>query len=253
MSYTILPYYFLSEKKKERSQNIHTHNFFTVLFVRTIGNFIFLFSIFLLLRTFYLPLGLEIKFALEQYFNKQYIVGEIATIQESSSEDSQSLSQVLANLKKTEVLIPKDPNFSVIIPKIGANANVIPNVNVIDEKDYMEKLRLGVAHADGTKFPGENGNIFLFAHSTDYAWNVSTYNAIFYLLYKLEEGDEVDLFYKGKRYKYTVNGKKIINPTEVEYLTRETNEELLTLQTCWPPGTSLQRLLIFATPYKQNN
>ena len=86
----------------------------------------------------------------------------------------------------------------------------------------------------------------MFAHSTDFAWNVGTYNALFYLLYKLEIEDEIDLFYKGQRYVYRVTGKEVVDPTETEYLTRKSDREFLTLQTCWPPGTTLKRQLIFA-------
>ncbi|KKS75032.1 MAG: hypothetical protein UV46_C0027G0005 [Candidatus Gottesmanbacteria bacterium GW2011_GWC2_42_8] len=107
-----------------------------------------------------------------------------------------------------------------------------------------------VAHAAGTVFPGVTGNIFLFAHSTDNFWNVGRYNAIFYLLKELEKGDEVDLFLNGKRHIYRVTNKLIVDPTEIEYLTRQTNYEQLTLQTCWPPGTTFKRLIILAVPEK---
>ena len=146
-----------------------------------------------------------------------------------------------------EFLVPQDPNFSVVIPKIGANAKILSNVDASDEKVYLDALNKGVAHALGTKFPGESGHIFLFAHSTDYFWNVGTYNAIFYLLNKLAKGDEVDVFFKGQRYVYQVINSVIADPSQVEYLTRKSNKELLTLQTCWPPGTTLKRLLVFAS------
>ena len=42
-------------------------------------------------------------------------------------------------------------------------------------------------------------------------------------------------------------GSKVVDPSEVEYITRKTNTEFLTLQTCWPLGTTFKRLLIFAT------
>jgi Sortase (surface protein transpeptidase) len=57
----------------------------------------------------------------------------------------------------------------------------------------------------------------------------------------------VNIFYKGQRFVYKVIGKKIVDPKQVEYLTRKSNKEFLTLQTCWPPGTTLKRLLVFAT------
>ena len=149
--------------------------------------------------------------------------------------------------KTTEVLVPEDPNFSIVIPKIGANARIIPGVNTANEREYSAVLKEGVAQALGTAFPGEGGHVFLFAHSTDYWWNISTYNAVFYLLGKLIKGDDINIFYKGERFVYRVIETKIVDPSEVEYITRKTNKEFLTLQTCWPLGTTFKRLLVFAT------
>lgn len=149
---------------------------------------------------------------------------------------------------KTEVLSPVSAQFGIIIPKIGANAPIFPNVDAGNPDEYLSTLEKGVAHAAGTVFPGISGNIYLFAHSTDAFWNVGRYNAIFYLLKELENGDEVDVFYKGNRHIYRVVNKLIVDPSEVHYLTVPTTHEQLTLQTCWPPGTTLKRLIVFARP-----
>ena len=151
---------------------------------------------------------------------------------------------------KVEFLEPVSSKFGIIIPKIGANAPIAPNIDAGNPDIYLEALKKGVAHAAGTVFPGVTGNIFLFAHSTDDFWNVGRYNAIFYLLKELERGDEVDVFLNGKRHIYRVTNKLIVDPTEIEYLTRQTNYEQLTLQTCWPPGTTFKRLIVLAVPEK---
>ena len=64
-----------------------------------------------------------------------------------------------------------------------------------------------------------------------------------------KEGDTV--IYKGKRYIYRVTNKLIVDPNEVKYLTKRLNYEQLTLQTCWPPGTTLKRLLVIAKPERE--
>ncbi len=212
-----------------------------ILILRTLGNFLILSSLFFIVKTFYLPISEEIRYFSDNYLtNKKYVVEQDLTQQKGA------LAQAFRD-KKIQVLTPEDPNFSIIIPKLAADARVIPNVDPANESEYLAALRKGVAHARGTAFPGENGHIYLFAHSTDYFWNVGTYNAVFYLLYKLNKGDEIDLFYKGQRYVYNVIGKQIVNPDQIEFLTRKSNGEFLTLQTCWPPGTTLKRLLVFAT------
>lgn len=223
-------------------------DYFRVLFLRVIGNFLIFSSLFMIGKTFYQPAREEIRYFLNQYFRKQYVVKTdnlTFTIDQNTNQPKGGLAKLL-NVKPIEVLTPEDPKFSIVVPKIGANARILPNINPADEQTYLEALKHGVAHAQGTAFPGEGGHIFLFAHSTDYIWNVGYYNAIFYLLYKLEKEDEVNLFYKGQRYVYRIVDKTVVDPSQVEYLTRKSNREFLTLQTCWPPGTTLKRLLIFA-------
>lgn len=231
---------------------ISSPEYLKILILRTIGNFLVLTSIFFIAKTFYLPVREEIRYFVDKAIQKKYIVSDV---KERPCRDQACLIPTPAkgllakalNLKQVEYLVPEDPNFDIIIPKIGANAKILANVDSADEKIYLEVLKKSVAHALGTAFPGENGHIFLFAHSTDYFWNVGTYNAVFYLLNKLVKGDEVDLFYKGQRYVYIVSASTVVDPSQVEYLTRKTNKEFLTLQTCWPPGTTLKRLLVFAT------
>lgn len=223
-----------------------------ILTLRTIGNFMILSSVFMIAKTFYLPVSQEIRYFIEAQAKKVYVVADskieeeaIYHLQQGSNQAQGGLAGML-KVKKLEVLVPEDPNFSVVIPKIGANARVIANVDVSNEKEYLEALKNGVGHAWGTAFPGEGGHVFLFAHSTDYFWNVGTYNAVFYLLDKLEKQDEINVYFQGQRYKYRVVEKNIVDPSEVEYLTRKTNREFITLQTCWPAGTTLKRLLVFA-------
>ncbi len=141
---------------------------------------------------------------------------------------------------------PVDRSFGIVIPKIEANARVIPNVSVVDEQEYRSALKKGIAHAEGTVFPGQKGNSYLFAHSTRFVWDVPRYNAIFYLLHKLEAGDRVTAFYEGQQYDYRVTKKVITEPSDTSWLTARYDTSVLTLQTCWPPGTTLQRLMVVA-------
>lgn len=200
---------------------------------------------------FFKPALEEVKYAYNSLLGRTYAVAEDVEVplepQSAPSPTTGLLSNILAR-NVVQPLIPKDPQFSVVIPKIGANEHIIPMVDPGDEDEYLEALKHGVAHAAGSAFPGENRHVYLFAHSTNTFSNVSRYNAIFYLLYKLEENDEINIYYNGIRHIYNVVGKTVVEPSEVGYLTRTTDAEFLTLQTCWPPGTTAQRLLIFAEP-----
>lgn len=136
--------------------------------------------------------------------------------------------------------------FKILIPKIDIRSEVLPNINPFDKKEYQEALKKGVALAKGSALPGETGNIFIFAHSTDSPINITNYNAVFYLVNKLGKGDEIFLTYQGKYYKYIVENTEIIDPKEINYLKSSDKGQALTLMTCWPPGTTLKRLLIIS-------
>lgn len=145
-----------------------------------------------------------------------------------------------------QALTPVDEEFAVVIPKIRANSKIIANVNPFNAKEYQYALTKGVAHAKGTALPGEVGNVFIFSHSSVNFYEATRYNSIFYLLSKLEKGDEVYIFYKGQKFIYKVYDKKIINPEDVFYLKGNSGKKTLTLMTCWPPGTSFKRLVVLA-------
>lgn len=140
--------------------------------------------------------------------------------------------------------------FALSIPAIGATANIIKDVNAFDEVSYHEALKQGIAHAQGTGKPGEGKRIYMFAHSTNSPLYFSEYNAIFYQLRLLEEGEKIFVSYNGDAHIYTVKEKVVVDANDTHWLTETGNEEQLVLQTCDPPGTTLRRLLVIAEPVK---
>ncbi|MBI2074672.1 MAG: sortase [Candidatus Levybacteria bacterium] len=231
------------------------------IILRSIGNFLLLFSIFGVVATFGPSLYYEAHFRVAQVRGVHYtiaepqksLLGEVLekqrNIDQSSIVGDKGFAQVLSGPKE-QVLIPKDTNFSIVIPKIGANSQVFPNIDSSNENEFLPILQKGVAHAKGTVFPGKKGNIYLFAHSTDNFWDVGRYNAVFYLLKDLTIGDEVVMFFENNRYNYKVSETKIVDSNDVSSLvnSQKQNQETLILQTCWPPGTTWKRLLVIAKP-----
>ena len=159
-------------------------------------------------------------------------------------------AEVIYQLSKSqpskEDIKPVNTDFSIVIPKIRVNANVVKNVDPFDSRIYQKALTKGVAHAKGSGLPGFPGNVFIFAHSAINWYQASQYNSIFYLTNKLEPGDEIFIYYKGSKYRYSVTEKKIVAASEINYLTNNLNTTSLTLMTCWPPGSNLNRLIILA-------
>lgn len=148
---------------------------------------------------------------------------------------------------------PVNREFSLVIPKIGVNAAVIPAVNPTKPGEYLPALQKGIAHSSLSYFPNEDGTVYLFSHSTNYDWFVKDLNAAFYLLKNLEPDDRVVLFYNGSAYTYKITDKQVVNPTDVSYLVPQKGARRLILQTCWPPGSTTERLLIFADLVEEQN
>jgi LPXTG-site transpeptidase (sortase) family protein len=223
--------------------------------LRTVGNFLVLFAIFGVLATFGPALYFEATYQVMRIRGVHFSIGSqniqlnnISSTQKSVKEKPLSFADILSGPKE-QILVPIDPEFDILIPKIGANARIFPNVDPSNPDIFLPILQKGVAHAAGTFFPGQKGNIYLFAHSTDNFWDVGRYNAVFYLLKDLRKDDEIVIFSKNVRYNYKITYTKVVSPSVVSYVTQaQTGEELLILQTCWPPGTTWQRLLIFAEP-----
>jgi LPXTG-site transpeptidase (sortase) family protein len=145
-------------------------------------------------------------------------------------------------------------DISIAIPKIDAYSEVFLNVNPADRNEYLPVLSKGVAHAVGTAMPGETGNVYLFAHSAGDLLEMARMNAVFYLLSKLEKGDKIYMKFGDKKFVYTVYDKKVVEATEIGYINnRNDNGKMMTLQTCTPPGTDWQRLLVFARIQENTN
>lgn len=201
-------------------------------------------------------LSVEINYRIDQLTGQKHkLTNTVITSkgQQDVEENEESLEPVSSGggfgdiAKSDQSLIkPLSTEFGLVIEKINANAKIVPQVDPGIEKDYIAALKEGIAQAKGSTEPGENGNLFLFSHSTDAPWNIIRYNAIFYLLRELESGDRVIVFYKNRRYDYIVFDKTISEASDISFYTNRYDKPVLTLQTCDPPGTVLKRLIVRA-------
>ncbi len=147
----------------------------------------------------------------------------------------------------------------IVIPKIGKN---IPLINVEHHdasnssewhKVFMQELEKGIIKYPGSADPGEQGNSFIFGHSSNYPWAKGDFNDVFALLNELDNGDEIIVYFEQKKFVYVVKGKKIVKPGHVSSLGGTDAMKQLTLMTCWPLGTTLNRLLIITELKEESN
>lgn len=195
--------------------------------------------------------------AVEFGYRINKVANNHSSLQKNVSGPGRSGFAAIANLEDEKEKVRRlaqewgvpDSTFSVYIPKILARSKILANVSPLDQKEYMRALSQGVAHATGSSFPGMPGATYLFAHSTDAPWNIRQYNAVFYLLRELDKGDEIYVFFLDKLYRYKVTQKIVTKPQDVSWLTdAHKGPQRLVLQSCWPPGTTLKRLIVVAEP-----
>lgn len=141
----------------------------------------------------------------------------------------------------------------IIIPKLWKN---VPLVNVdsrrwtLDfanlENIFMDELSKWIVRYPGTAIPWDTWNAFIFWHSSNYPWMKWDYNDVFALLDNVSFWDEIIAYYNQKKYVYVVKEKTVVKPGNVKILERDPSKKELSLMTCWPVWTSLNRLIVFA-------
>jgi LPXTG-site transpeptidase (sortase) family protein len=244
---------------------MHNRSYLKILILRTIGNFLILFTIFGFIATFGPAVYYEASFRITKLRGIQYVLApevegenresELGRLvrkyqrEGQTEEQGPSLLGDLVTKEREKVLVPPNVDFSIVVPKIGAAQAIQANVDATNKEEYLRVLVHSIAHAKGTAYPGINGTTFLFAHSADNFWNIGRYNGVFYLLKDMQIGDDVYIFFKGRRYNYTVYENKIVDASDVSYYDAALGQgERLVLQTCWPPGTDWKRTLVLAKP-----
>lgn len=62
----------------------------------------------------------------------------------------------------------------------------------------------------------------------------------------LENGDEIIVYYNQKKFVYRITDRAIVKPGNVDVLnSRDPNKKEISLMTCWPIGTTLERIILF--------
>lgn len=161
------------------------------------------------------------------------------------SPSEQTAIKPTVEKSQTAAAIPQD--FRLVINKLQINAPIIKDVDAGNKKAYLKALEQGVAHDKESVLPGQPGNIFIFGHSGYWQNRPGNYKEIFSTLDQLETGDEIVVYFEGKKHPYKVREEKIVAADDWSVLEKK-DKETLTLMTCWPPKTLEKRYLIIADP-----
>ncbi len=146
---------------------------------------------------------------------------------------------------ETRYLNTVGKEFTITIPRLGVEKVNLKTTDPFDHDYYIWVLNQGIGHA--LKYPGENGKIFIYGHSSGYSWYNEKFKKVFRALNELQEGDEIIVNYRGGEYYYTVTGRDIRRPDDLSVL-EDSDREQLVISTCWPPDSLKERYLIYAEP-----
>ncbi len=144
----------------------------------------------------------------------------------------------------------------VVIPAIAVDTPVVPvgwHVEQVNGQplSVWDVAQYAAGHHQGSANPGEGSNIVLAGHS-------GGYGAVFRRLYELKPGDEVVLHAADRQYLYVVEEvlllKEVGVPVEQRLANAQyiapTDEERITMVTCWPVRVYDHRVVALARPYR---
>ena len=120
---------------------------------------------------------------------------------------------------------------SLAIPKLGVDTTMYEGIR-------LTTFDLGPGHWPGSAMPGEVGNVVIGGHRT-------SENRIFRHVDQLEPGDEILLRDEAGEHRYLVDRVEIVEPTAM-WIIDPTDTATATLFACHPPGSTSQRIVVFA-------
>lgn len=152
------------------------------------------------------------------------------------------------NIDMSIEMVPYDNR--IVIPKIWKNIPLVDvqNKTVKNVKElediFMKELINWIVRYPWSAKPGELWNSFIFWHSSNFPWLEWEYNDVFALLDNLAFWDEIIAYYWQNKYTYKIKEKNIIKPGDIAILKRNNWVSEISLMTCWPVWTTLNRMVV---------
>ncbi|WP_170834787.1 class D sortase [Natronincola peptidivorans] len=163
----------------------------------------------------------------------------LAAMTEGTSEEIEEIEEIEEDSEENQQEVKEIPK-----PSIQTRGRIeIPRINLrlpILQGTSNTALNRGAGHLTGTNLPGEIGNAAIAAHRGH------SYGRLFNRLDELEVGDIIIIYFNNHNYQYTVYETKLVKPTEISVLNRNSRDRVLTLITCDPIFDPTHRLIVHA-------
>lgn len=140
----------------------------------------------------------------------------------------------------TDPIAPPSDSYAAE-PVISLGRIQIPKIGVDDEMFEgirMTTLDYGPGHWPGSAMPGQAGNIVVGGHRT-------SKHRVFRDVDQLVAGDQIIFTDDNGTHVYAVSKVQVVEPTDV-WIINPTPTPTATLFACHPPGSTAQRIVVFA-------
>ncbi len=127
---------------------------------------------------------------------------------------------------------------SIVIPKLDVDMTMYEGVR-------LTTLDYGPGHWPGSALPGETGNVVVGGHRT-------SSHRVFRNVDQLVSGDEIIFRDDSGEHTYLVDRVEVVEPTAV-WIVDPTETATATLFACHPPGSTAQRIVVFADLAEPDN
>jgi LPXTG-site transpeptidase (sortase) family protein len=146
--------------------------------------------------------------------------------------------------------------YSMSIPTLGIRTPILlPSMRFWASRQWNlleEQMQVGLRHGSvaypHSAIPGEMGNLIIAGHSSPPTQRAaeSAYGSLFERVPELEIGDQIIVTKNGKRMTYSVSDSTVVSPSETEVLRQQDDESVIKLITCFPVGTTKDRMVVTA-------
>jgi LPXTG-site transpeptidase (sortase) family protein len=123
---------------------------------------------------------------------------------------------------------------TIAIPKIGVHALI------------GESLDRGPIYWPQVGRPGQGTTVAIAGHDVTPVAGFNGHGP-FHDIDRLTSGDRIQVTTHGKRHLYRVTGRRVLSARNL-HIADLTRHERLLLTTCWPRGSSVYRLVVYALP-----
>ena len=119
--------------------------------------------------------------------------------------------------------------------------------NLLEKQMQIGLLYGAVAYPHSSE-PGGNGSLIVAGHSSppNERASESEFADVFEKLPNLGVGNHIKITQNGKEYLYKVINTKVVPPSDTSILEQQDDEDIITLITCFPVGTTRDRFVVTA-------